>query len=232
MKVIAVVPTMQRPKLLQRCLTSLERYARVIDDVIIVRDIFPIAEARNIGVAKAPTGCIIFSIDDDCAYDENLNLEISLERVLVPDTGIVQVTRWMKKYGKRIPPFEKRRFIFQPLVWQGAGQLFRKEVWEEVGGFPKDYLEDVMFSAVVYGAGYRNYRSQFSYGIHDPDQEGGMKYILAKHPEAYYRCHPERYLVTGDPCWSRQGHIPNIKNIKPTQELRLLHRKNWRKRWT
>ena len=225
MKIYVVIPTWNRPNILRLCVDTLLYEAKgLVADIIIVEKVYPISKARNCGIAKTPKDSIIFSIDDDCYYDENLNLGETLEQAFHKNnTGLVQITRIVK--GKQLA--SKRRLLRTKLCWTGAGLLFHKKVWEEAGGFPKDYLDDVMFSAVVYGAGYQNYRSTLSYGYHDGGlKDGGMYEAMKQYGDkSFYPCHPEKYLVTGTPCKSRQV-IPNIRNIKALPQLLEQHRKN------
>lgn len=212
--------------MLERCVETALRHAR-IDDVVVVDRMHPTATARNHGIASVREDAIIFSVDDDCWWDDELRFDDALELATRPHCGIVQVTRLMP--GKRPLPLARRRHHRVALTWMGAGMLFRRAVWAAVGGYPVDYLDDVMFGAVVYGAGWQNFRSNVSYGHHDVDTpRGGMQGVLAELGKTGFApCIPERYLVHGDPCISK-CMIPNIKNIKPMPALRRQHRKNRR----
>lgn len=221
-KVVMVVPTWDRGELLQRCVDTAKTHAR-IDDVVLVDRVFPTAKARNQGVAQVPDDALVFSVDDDCWYDGLINLDAAVDLASRPGVGVVGTTRLMR--GK--PPLDqsKRRAHRTPLVWIGAGMLFRKRVWSQIGGYPDDYLDDVMLSAVMYRHGFENYRTSQCYGHHEVDtRHGGMAKVLDLHGLAgVNRCEPSRFLVTGEPCRSKGGRIPNIKNIRPTTELRTRH---------
>ncbi len=216
-QVWAVIPTYKRDDMLDRCVRTLKEQG--VEHVIVVRDKAPTHVARNSGIELAPDDAILFSVDDDCWYDERLRLAETVERMSA-DTGVVQVTRIMPgRTGMRVAPAHMNR---SPLCWTGGGLLFRKRIWAEVGGFPADYLDDVMFSALVYAKGYRNFRSTFSYGHHDVDtKRGGMHQAMQEHPAN--PCNPDTFMVTGDPCVSKGG-IPNIKNIKALKALHEAHK--------
>lgn len=220
MKLTVVIPTWNREDLLERCLNSTKFVEH--DRIIVVRNERPIAKARNIGISQADENDIIFSIDDDCYFTNEINLSETISR-LNGNWGCCQTTRIMPGMKRAsIPKLEKKI-----LCWIGAGLLFKKSTWRAVGGYPKDYLDDIMFSAIVYAAGFQNYRSTFSYGYHEVDtRHGGMFEVLSLFGNnAFYSCNPKNYFVVGDPCMSKSG-IPNIKNIRPMPELKRLHRQN------
>jgi glycosyltransferase involved in cell wall biosynthesis len=223
MKITIVIPTWNREDLLGRCLSTLNFVEH--DKIVVVRNERPTANARNIGVAQCADDDIVFSIDDDCYFTEEINLSQTLS-LASGNWGCIQTTRIMRGMKRT----EKRELKPVKLCWIGAGLLFKKSTWDFVGGYPKDYLDDVMFSANVYKSGFNNYRSTFSYGYHDVDtRSGGMFEVLKSFgASAFYPCVPGKYFVTGEPCISKGG-IENIKNIKPLLELTKLHNENRRK---
>lgn len=218
MKITVVIPTWNRDKLLERCLASLKFVEH--DRVIIVRNEYPTANARNIGIEKADAKDIIFSIDDDCFFTAEIDL-LSTLKLVCGEWGCIQTTRIMTGMKRASEQKLKKR----QLCWMGAGLLFRKSVWNIVGGYPKDYLDDVMFSALVYAAGFQNYISTVSYGYHDVGtKQGGMSEVLNMFGDkSFYPCNPQNYFVAGEICISKGG-IPNIKNIHPLPELKKLHK--------
>ena len=220
MRIVAAIPSFDRSKMLERCRQTLSEQG--VTEHRIAYNVAPTAQARNAAIEQCPEDALILWCDDDCWYDERLNIQETASHYKTGQTGIIQITRLMPGKAPTAPKMNP-----VALTWTSGGMLFHKSVWREVGGVPIDYLDDVMFSAKVHAAGYRNHRSTFSYGHHDVDtKKGGMSAAIAL--GKWNDCHPERYHVTGEPCHSKGGLIPNIKNIRATPELHALHKQNRR----
>ena len=228
-EVYAAIPSYGRPAMLERCLDTL--YARagdLITDHIVVERRDHTYTVRNDAITQVPDGAIVLSLDDDCWFparyrdDIRFNLGRDLEKAAEPGIGIVRTTR---RIGDR--PMADPGYTSEPTTWMGAGMLFEKWVWKSVGGYPPDYLDDIMFGARVYYRGYRNYKSTHTYGRHDVDtKDGGMFEKMQEDEALITECNPERYGVQGDICYSKGGAIENITNIRTTPSLRREHREN------
>jgi len=101
------------------------------------------------------------STDDDCWFDDAINLEAAVELASQDDCGAVQITRLMP--GKKPTPNGKHHKV--ALTWMGAGMVFRKKAWSLVGGYPPDYLDDVMFGALLYARASRTIGPPCAMGI-------------------------------------------------------------------
>lgn len=227
--VYAAIPSYERPELLERCLNTLyERAGDVITSHVISTQRDHTYAARNAAIEKIPDEAVVFSCDDDCWFPDmgRFDLVADIHRATNPGVGIVRTTRAI---GDR--PMAEPQYTSEPATWMGAGMIFKKSVWDDVGGYPPDYLDDIMFGACVYAAGYRNYKSTHTYGRHDVDTyDGGMYQKMQEDETLITDCNPEQYGVDGDVCFSKGEVIKNITNIKTTPELRQTHRANRKER--
>jgi len=221
--VYAVIPSYERPKMLERCLDTLyERAGDLLTDHVVVKRRDHTYAVRNEGVKQVPDDAVVFCCDDDCWFPDmrRFDLQRDIEKATEPGVGIVRTTRRM---GDR--PMAAPEYTSEPTTWMGAGMLFEKSVWENVCGYPSDYLDDIMFGARVYGHGYRNYKSTYTYGRHDVDtNRGGMHQKMQEDEGLITECDPDRYGVQGDVVYSKGGRIENITNIRTTERLRDIHR--------
>lgn len=221
--VIGVMATYRRPELARRCVESLRSH---VEDVIVVDGVSPVARARNEGIARAPENAIIFSVDDDCFYDERLRLHDSVQ-LLDESVGVIQVAHrplgepWTeyRAIQDRTPP------TFRPCIfaWMAGGFLFRRAAWAEVGGYPDEFLDDVAFCMQLYRAGFVNAHSTYSYGYHENNHPlGGLAQA-----EVYSPSNPSRFGLLGRPWTSRGG----VKTIRPTAvEPAVMHEHEQRRR--
>lgn len=228
-EVYAVIPSYERPDMLDRCVETLyEAAGNLITDHIVVSGRNHTYSVRNRGIEQVPDGAVVFSCDDDCWFPDmgRFDLERDIKKASEPDVGIVRTTR---RIGTR--PMAEPGYTSEPTTWMGAGMIFEKSVWDVVGGYPPDYLDDIMFGARVYAHGFRNFKSTHSYGRHDVDtKDGGMFQKMQEDESLITECNPDEYGVHGDLCYSKDSRIENIKNIRTTPELRDKHRRNRKKR--
>ena len=224
--VVAVVPTLNRPVLLDRCLRSLHGH---VDDVIVVENVSPVAKARNDGIALAPKNAIIFSIDDDCHYDHTLRLSDTLP-FLHGSMGIIQVAH--RPQGEQWRDYRELQDRTPPKVWpcifawMGGGFVFRKSVWEEVGGYPDEFMDDVAFCMQLYRAGFNNAHSTYSYGFHDHDHAVGG---LAQAP-LYSQSNLHRWGLSGQD-WIARGGVKTIRPCRVDPAVTLEHHERRRQRF-
>lgn len=228
--IVAVVPTFKRPHMLARCIDSLRQHGKILDDIIVVDGVSPVARARNTGIERAPDHAIILSCDDDCYYDERLCLAQSLP-FLTERAGVIQIAR--RPHGK---PWEQYRAQLDKNVpgvwpcvfgWMAGGFLFRRTAWAEIGGYPDDFLDDVAFCAKLYAAGLTNYHSTFSYGYHENDSPVGG---ISAASSLLSPSNLEQLGLVGAP-WIARGGVQTISPTAATKALEQQHEERKRARF-
>jgi hypothetical protein len=197
MKVALAFPCYKRPQIAERFIDSVEKFVPIVKDIVVLLqpEMHYIPKVRNINVIwirhpQLAMGLarnkaieialaminpeILWIADDDIMANENTRIEDCFDLLANPSTGIVAITRQMRKSIQLVS-----ENIESPLVYIGGGFLIRVDTLKNIKWFSQDISDEKEFALNSYIAGYTNYRTRMAYAIHSQGQsfEGGMKQL-------------------------------------------------------
>lgn len=193
-----VIPTYERPQLIELCLSSI--YDHVPTDhlgmiVVINQSDYPVQGAielrmrpgwpgirRRVGAQfildhHVPLDDIFIFLDDDIQLTESFveHHKELLRLALDKNTGCIQLA-WRKSSSKK-------KIIPIKLGFTGGGIVVQIAKYLAFGGYGDDYLDDVELFLRAYIAGFQNYRFNAIYSHHSRGARGGLNALGRGHKE-------------------------------------------------
>ena len=139
--------------------------------VVYINKVYP-AIARNTGanfLRNVSDNDYFIFLDDDILILDNFR------------TGINKILRCYERYNVGCLQLGLRKgkhWVKIKLGFTGGGILINKKKYFEIGGYGKDYLDDVELFLRSYIYGYDNYRTGYVYSKHRFSSHGGVKASL------------------------------------------------------
>jgi hypothetical protein len=230
MKIIALIPSINRGYVLYKTIADLETLNQV-DDIIVLSEKIPqgVAKARrqlvNIAYEKYGDGCIFLMLNDDCTFTDQSNIKWAAEYFNEnPNLGLLQ-------FPVKAP--HKDVFLEKPTAFHCF--MFRSDlVGKGINYTDGEHLDEILFSLDIFFAGYDigmtlrciiphhvaiNESNAIQGGIFNSIKDGFIK------PQSFIT---KKYA--GLIKW-KKGHymfsdLPDIFSIVPNNKGYELHQKN------